>query len=212
MRATVIDVAAPLAEAEAGPWLQAAGEAELEAGVAVLNRALQDYRIAAADPRATPLDRRQAGIARVGFGPGEEVADGRWSHVRELPWLAPRRSRRRMLSPDARLAALLTGRDQALVAEELALRARLDLDSGRPRHGALQVLIALDAAIAELSADPAAPALDERLARLRDHRDPVAAAAQASLISEPDAPQRQALEQALGHIEAALRARSARSG
>jgi hypothetical protein len=212
-RATVIDVATPLStEQQATAWLQGAGEEHLADGIEVLNWALAAYRVAAADPALVPLDRRQAAAARVGFGAGEEVADGRWSEVRELQWRPPRRGRRRMLAPDARLAALLTGHDQALVGEELALRARADLDALRLRHGALQVLIALDAAIAELSAEPEAVALAQRLTELRGHRDPVAAAAQAALGGEIDAVARAAVEEALGRIEAAFRARAAARG
>ena len=61
-----------------------------------------------------------------------------------------------MLRPQARLAAVLNGRERPLACEELTLRARLDLDHGREREAALQVLVALDAALAELAADPQA--------------------------------------------------------
>ena len=64
-----------------------------------------------------------------------------------------------MLTPQARLAAVLSARERPLVCEELTLRARLDLDHGRGREAALQLLVALDAALAELQADPAADAL-----------------------------------------------------
>ncbi len=96
-----------------------------------------------------------------------------------------------------------------LATEELALRARLDLDEGRTREAALQVLVALDAALAELAADPAAPALVDRLEELRGLRDGVAAAARAALGPEPlGDPEREATQFALGRIEAALRARA----
>jgi hypothetical protein len=208
-RVTVIDVASPLAPADAAAWLAQAGEATLAEGLAVVNRALHAYRIAAADPNLVALDRRQALAARVGFGAGEEVADGRWSAVRELPWQAPARRRRRMLAPDGRLAGLLTGREREFVCEDLALRARSDLEAGRGRHAALQVVVALDAAIAELSADPVAEALTDRLTELRGMRDAVAAAAQAALSAEPDAEHLEGVRSALGRIEAALRARAA---
>ena len=72
---------------------------------------------------------------------------------------------------------MLNGRESALASEELALRARLDLDHGRYRETALQVLVALDAAIAELALDPTAGALAERLDELRDRREQTTAAA-----------------------------------
>ena len=61
-----------------------------------------------------------------------------------------------MLHPQARLAAVLGARERPLACEELALRARLDLDHGREREAALQLLVALDAALAELARGPAA--------------------------------------------------------
>ncbi len=211
-QATVIDVSEPLGDADAAAWLTAAGEAELERGLEVLNWALFAYRTAAADPHQQGLERRQALTARVGVGAGEEVADGRWSDARELPWEAPRRPRRRMLAPEGRLAAMLTGRDRPLVCEELALRARLDFRLDRSRHAALQVLVALDTAIAELSDDQSAGTLVERIAELRGFREAVAGAAQTALREPPDSDQVAAVEQALGRIEAALRARAAGRG
>ena len=205
-RVTIIDVASPLDQAAAAAWLAGAGEAELEAHLGVLNTVLYAHRVAAADPQLPMLERRQALAARLGVGAGEEVADGRYSQVRELPWQAPRRPRRRMLTPDGRLAAILTGRDRPLVCEELALRARADLDHERSRHAALQMLVALDAAIAELGSDPE---LADRVQELRTFRDPVGAAAQASLRGEPDAEGLAAVAGALARVEAALRARAA---
>jgi hypothetical protein len=184
MRATIIDVAQHLSAEQAAAWLAQAGEAELQRDLDVLNAVLDAHRLAAADPHLPTLARRQALAARVGFGAGEEVADGRCSDARELAWEAPRRPRRRMLTPEGRLAAILTGRDQPLVCEELVLRARLDLDRGRTRHVALQLLVALDAAIAELAGDPAAGA---RIPELRTFREPVGAAAQIALAAAPDA-------------------------
>ena len=73
----------------------------------------------------------------AGWGEGEQVADGRWLHARELPARAragaarARRDRSAALRPQERLAALLGGRSTALLCEELTLRARLDLDQGR---------------------------------------------------------------------------------
>src|SRR6202012_4015863 len=112
----------------AAAWLKAAAEADLADGLAVLNRALHAYRIATADPRARGGRRRDALVARIGYGAGEQVADGLWTDARELVDPGPRRRRLRMPAAQARLAALLTGRQVAPACEELALRARLDLD------------------------------------------------------------------------------------
>jgi hypothetical protein len=197
-RATVIDVGQPLPDAErAAAWLKEAGEAELAEGLAVLNRALHAHRIAAADPRAHGVGRADALVARVGFGAGEQVAHGQWTDARELRDPGPRRRRVRIPAAHGRLAALLTGRQLELACEELALRARLDLDEGRDREAALQVRIAFDAALAELPADPTASALDIRIEELR------------TLSATLDGADREVLSFALGRLEAALRARVA---
>ena len=101
---------------------------------------------------------------RVGYGDGEHVAEGRWDGAREL---APAdrgargaRGRSAALRPQERLAALLGGRDAVLACEELALRARSDVDAGRHREAALQLRATFEAALAELEPwreQPASP-------------------------------------------------------
>jgi hypothetical protein len=209
-RATVIDVGAPLSgPEEAAAWLKRAGEPELSDGLAVLNRALHAFRLAAADPHEHGVSRGDAILARLGYGDGEQVADGRWADARELVDAEPRRRRRRIPAAQARFAALLTGHHAGLACEELALRARLDLDEHRDREAALQIGIALDAALAELAADPTAPVLAERLQELRDLRAGVAALADQALQADLDADAREGLAHALARVEAALRARAA---
>jgi hypothetical protein len=206
----VIDVGDPLPGIDqADAWLKRAGEAELSDGLAVLNRALHAYRVAAADPFAREVRREDALVARLGYGAGEQVADGLWTDARELLDPAPRRHRRRIPLAQARFAALLTGRRTALACEELVLRARLDLDAGREREAALQVRIALDAALAELPADPVAPVLEERVRELRSLQPGVAAAAESALRGALAAPEHDAVTFAAGRLEAALRARDA---
>jgi hypothetical protein len=198
VRATIIDVGDPVPDpVRAATWLDRAGERELAAGLAVLNRALHAYRLAAADPFAHGVTRADALVARIGYGAGEEVADGKWTDARELIDPGPRRRRSRIPAAQARLAALLTGRERALSCEELALRARLDLEQGRDREASLQVRIAFEAALAELPADPAAPDLAARIEELR------------SLSGTLSGADRDQLSSALGRLEAALRARSA---
>ena len=197
-RATIVDVGDPLPDPErAAAWLNRAGEPELAGGLAVLNRALHAHRVATADPRSHGVGRSDALVARIGYGAGEEVADGKWTDARELIDPGPRRRRSRIPAAQARLAALLTGRERALACEELALRARLDLGENRDREAALQVRIAFDAALAELPADPAGHALAERIEELRTLSATIAGA-------DPEA-----LSVALGRLESALRARSA---
>ena len=57
---------------------------ELDQGIEVLNRALHAFRLVTADPYLHAVTRRQAIVARVGFGAGEQVADGLWTDAREL--------------------------------------------------------------------------------------------------------------------------------
>ena len=155
------------------------------------------------------MRRRDALVARLGYGAGEQVADGLWTDARELIDPGPRHRRLRVPAAQARLAALLTGRQIAPACEELTLRARLDLDEGRDREAALQLRIALDAALAELPRDPAEPALQERLDELRALHEGVVAAARRALDGEtPPAGDREAVAFALGRLEAALRARA----
>jgi hypothetical protein len=208
-RATIIDVGTPLSSREqARVWLAAAGEAELIAGLEVLNRALHAFRLVTADPHLHSVGRQRTLVARIGFGVGEQVADGLWTEARELPTGRGRQRRARVLEPQARLAAVLGGREPILACEELVLRARLDVDHGRDREAALQVLVALDAALAELASDRAAPALQDRLVELRAQRAPAGVAGQAALAGPLSTAERETVVFTLSRIEAALRARA----
>ncbi len=211
-RATIITVDRTFENREeAERWLAGAGEDELSEDVAVLNRALHAFRLVVADPYLHPVGRHQAIVARIGFGVGDEVSEGRWTEARVLTTPERRSRRSKVLQPQVRLAALLSRREQPLACEELALRARLDLDHDRDREAALQILVALDAAIAELSVDPTAHVLSDRLDELRELRDPVAVAGQAALEGALDPADRDEIELALERIEAALRARAVAS-
>jgi hypothetical protein len=211
-RATVIDVVEPFAaEADAERWLRAAGEEQLADQLAILNRALQLFRLATADPDLHPIGRRQALVARLGYGAGEQVADGRWRQARELRAPAGRPRRARVLEPQARLAALLGARERELACEELILRARVDVDHERRREAALQLLVALDAALAELPRDPAAALLADRLAELAGRRDLTAAAAAQALDGRLSEQAVADLTLTLERLEAVLRARTVAS-
>ncbi|WP_205697304.1 hypothetical protein [Conexibacter sp. SYSU D00693] len=209
-RATVID-ARPV-EGEAEAWLAKQDlDDRAEEGIAVLNDVLQAHRIAAADPFVREVSREQAIVVRVGAGVGDDVAHGRWSVAKELPRAAPRKLARRTaaLRPQERLAALLGGRDVALACEELVLRARLDVDRGRHREAALQLRVALEAAIAELEPWASTTDLSARLAELREGRGAVGAAANMALQGGLDEATILEVERLVGRTEAALRARTA---
>ncbi len=211
-RATVISVAEPFgAKADGHRWLRAAGEEQLAADLSTLNRALHAFRLIAADPHVHPIARTRVLVARIGFGDGEQVADGRWSAAVELMPPVARTRRSTAVEPQALLAAALRGREPALACAELALRARLDLDAGRDRLAALELRAALDAALTELPEDRAAGALEARLQDLLRRRDVVAELAERALAGELGDSDREAIAVTLGRLEAALRARAAAS-
>jgi hypothetical protein len=212
-RATLVDTTALNGRETAERWLAAAALAQIAAdGVARLNRVLHAHRIATADPFAHEVALAQALVVRIGYGSGEHVADGRWDSARELPrerTAGALRPGRAALRPQERLAALLAGRDAALACEELALRARSDLDAGRVREAALQLHAALEAAIAELEPWRDAAKLSRRLDELRERSAPVGAVAAAALQAGLDEDQIEIVRIGLERLEAALRARTA---
>jgi hypothetical protein len=214
-RATVVDTAA--VDDEAGRrWLEAATagsgrDAAVAEGLRWLNFALRAHRAAAADPGVHDVTAEQALVVRLGYGAGFEVADGAWSAAREVGDRrgAPARpSRRDALRPQERLAALLAGRDAVLACEEMVLRARIDLAGARPREAALQAHLAVEAAVAELAAFRAEPAVAERLPAVHAAREPLAAAANEALQGGPSEATMAAVEAGLRAVEAALRARA----
>jgi hypothetical protein len=207
-RATIIG-ADPLTDrTSAQSWLRGAGEDDLAIGLLALNRMLSAFRRIAADPYVVMVGRDQLIAARIGYGVGEQVADGRWEQARELPGADRSRRRARVLAPQARLAAALGARQTTLVCEELVLRARLDLDQERPREASLQLLVTLDAAVAELGREPEALGLSERVAELRERRERVAVTAQAALGAVPSPAQLEVVRSTVERLEAALRARA----
>jgi hypothetical protein len=196
--------------ADAVAWLERlraeADALEAEAGDAVgeLNAVLRAHRAAAVDPYVREVTLEQALVVRVGYGEGEQVADGRFAAALELPRERRRRVKRRVeLEPQERLAAILGGHEPLLACEDLVLRARLDLDARRPREAALQARIALEALLAEV--DPEAGG--EVLRELAAERALVAEAANAALDGEPAPELAAAVERAVKRMETALRRR-----
>lgn len=209
--ATLVTAAPLPGEDEAHAWLESADvEAEVRAAVDVLNRVLHAERLVRADPYVREITAAQAVALRVGIGRGEEVAEGHWTDARALaPTAFAGRTRESALRPQERFAAVLAGRDVALAAEELTLRARLDLDRGRTREAALQLRIALEAALAELQAWSHHEDVASRLTALRGDREAVASAANRALEGGLDARQIEAVTEILGRVEATLAARTA---
>ena len=211
-RATVVDTVRVDDDA-ARKWLRAAGDDEVADGLKHLNEALAAHRAAAADPAVREVGTADALVTRVGYGEGDQVADGRWDDAREVPApkeSATRRARREAaLRPQERLAAILSGRDVVLACETLAIRARSDLDHGHVREAALQAHLALEAAVAELQAWRELRDLEERLGDLDAQRDALAAAANEALAGGLTDGTVETVRAGLERVEAALRARSA---
>jgi hypothetical protein len=197
-RATVVRAVAFGSDHEASAWLAELRadkerlDAELAGALAMLNRALRSHRAATADPYVAEVSFERALVARVGYGRGETVAEGRFAEALELPRPGARGVKRSMEAPEERFAALLGARERQLVAEDLVLRARADLNAERPREAALQARVALEALIAELGV-------------LAGLRDTVGAAANAALVGDLDDSSVQALTEAIKEMEGALR-------
>lgn len=220
-RATVIDPEAVASDAQAQAWLRALEpERETLAATDVLGRVLHAYRIATADPYIHEPSPARAVAIRAGWGEGEQVADGHWRQALALPWRGPRARRRvAALRPQERLSVLLSAREEPLLCEELALRARRDLDQGRLAHARVELQSAFAAALAELDGE-ARPDLAPRVAELRELSASIAPPAdhEALLAATPNAPREreahrvpdeQSVRHALERLEAALRARTA---
>jgi hypothetical protein len=194
-RATIVS-ASPLASPAA--WLADLDlDAEVESGLGVLNRALRAHRAATADPYVAEVSRERAVVVRIGYGSGDEVADGRFGEAVELPRVSGGRVKRSMEAPEERFAALLGGREEIHPAEELVLRARADLNAGRPAEAALQCRVAIEALVALLKDST----------EVEQHRDAVATAANEALRGPIAAGSAAALEDAVTAMERALKRR-----
>ena len=147
-RVTVVD-ATPLAdEDEAKQWLtQMRDRDDADRHVADslrhANRIVAAHRIAAADPYESELAASAAHRIRLGYGSGEQVADGLWTAARQVH---PESTRKRSaLDPDRVMAETLSGKRPRHDSDDLLLRARLDLDQGRERQALLQARAAAQA-------------------------------------------------------------------
>jgi len=202
-RATVVHSTAFGSDSEATTWLsEMDGDEEVAGALRVLNRALHAHRVATADAYVTEVSPERALVVRVGYGSGEDLADGRFSECVELPHSGPRRARRSMEAPEERFAALLGGREEVLPAEELVLRARADLNAGRLAEAALQARVAIEALLA---AGLASPDSGPAGASLAGHREAIASAANAALRGDLPGDSSATLEEAVSAMELALK-------
>lgn len=184
-RVTVID-ADPLDAPDPDAWLaEHDADDAVDDALAVVRRLAHVNAIAGGEARPRPLRWRDLTRAVLAYGSGYEGADGTWSSHRTVtvPADEPHRVRRsgRGLGNEERLADLLSGRDPVLAAERLSLRVQHDLDAEHFREAALQLRIAVEAAIAELEPWREAPHVDAALTELRGTRGAVAEAATAAV-------------------------------
>lgn len=218
-RVTAIRAFAPFADAaEARRWLDEAAEAQdtidvlVGDGIELLNRALHIRAVAGADPHPQHLVPERAVAVRLGYGSGEETAEGEFSEAREVDVWATGASRRRRrqeeLAPQERVAAVLAGRERIDLCETLLLRARADLDAGREREAALQLRIGLEALRAELPSGAVEdPGHERDLAALAERGEEPAALAEAALAGELSREQTAATGELLAIAERILRRR-----
>jgi hypothetical protein len=213
-RVTVVDPVSLSAEHQARAWLEDLDASRyVQGGADVVNRVIQLHRIASADPYVREVSPAQAIVIRAGWGEGEQVADGRWLHARELrPPDSGRpggsKARTAALRPQERLAAMLGARNDSLLCEELVLRARLDLDHGRLELAALELQGALRTAVEELAREQRQD-LALRLAELEQLQAGVHEQAGRALDRGETLPDEEVVRHALERLEAALRARTA---
>lgn len=217
-RVTAIRASYPFHEASAAArWLDEVCEAEdtvevlAEEAVAPLNHALHAHAVAAANPRGRELAPDQAERVLIGFGSGEETADGRFTDARHVD-LAPRSSSRRHrreeeLRPQERVAAILRGRERLDACETLLLRARADLDAGRDREAALQLRVGLEALLVELEGAVDDPGHEEDMAALSRRGKAMSGLAGAAVREGLSAEQRRQVEELLEISERILRRR-----
>jgi hypothetical protein len=199
-------------EDQARDWLERCRPTEEERrsvvadAIAVVNRAIQAHRIAAADPFVREVSRRDAARTRVGYGSGDDLVHGRWVNAYELPPVRREGGRRReMLAPQEQVAGVLGGKSRVWPSEDLALRARLDLDHGRPAQAALQLEAALAALESERGEDRASVA--DAIAAALANRARVREAAATCLEGDPPPAEVETIAEALALVERALRRR-----
>lgn len=217
-RATLVRAFDPFAAIEeAEDWLDRATASEeaidelLADAIVVLNRTFHIQAVASGDPRIQVLAPERTVAARLGYGSGEEVADGAFSAAREVDPRASgapaRMHRDRELRPQERLAAVLGEREALDACETLLLRARGDLDAGRPREAALQLRVGLEALLVELRGALKDPDHERDMAALEASRSTAGDLANAALADTLDDAQSAGLAELLGLCERVLRRR-----
>jgi len=184
-----------------------AAEASVVGGLRAANAVLRAHRVATHDPYGHEIGREAALAARVGYGTGEGLAEGRWDEAVEVPHPERRERRAQALRPQERLAAVLAGRERIDACETLLLRARADVEQGRTREAALQLRAGLEALLTEIPADGAEGDQARDLAVLQERFARIAATAREALGGELDPERASQVADTLGVCERVLRRR-----
>jgi hypothetical protein len=159
---TTLTVITPEDVGDAEAWLagvradDATIDATIAAALELVNGAIHAHRAAVGDPSIPDVAAEAALAVRIGFGTGEDLADGRFTEAVEIPASERRLRRTEALRPTERVAGVLAGRESVAACELLLLRARADLDAGRAREGALQLRSGVAAMLAERASFDAA--------------------------------------------------------
>jgi hypothetical protein len=163
---------------EAVRWVQACREDPalqvtwVAAALELVNRAIRAHRASCGDPYFTELNATDPRVVRIGYGSAHEVSRGRWQTAFVVePRSAPKLGQAQRTAPSEVVAAALAGRPISLQADELVLRALLDLDQDRIACAALQLHAAARMLAAELGPDGGSDleALGARLGELTRH-------------------------------------------
>ncbi len=181
-------------------------ESRVAAGLRAVNAVLRAQRVATADPYGHEIGREAVLIARVGYGSGDGLAEGRWEEAVEVALPARRRRRAEALRPQERVAAVLAGREPIDVCETLLLRARADLDQGRPREAAIQLRGGLEALLAEVPGEAGSDQAED-LAALRERLAGTVEVAGAAVAGELDPERNAEIAETLAICERVLRRR-----
>lgn len=207
---TTLTVITPTELGDAEAWLGQIRDdddeidALIAAALELVNGAIHAHRAAVGDSSIPDVAAEAALAVRIGFGTGEDLADGHFTEAVEIPASERRRRRVEALRPTERVASVLAGRESVATCELLLLRARSDLDAGRAREGALQLRSGVAAMLAErdgFRADGQAADLEALMGSL----DAIAAAADGALSGEPSAEHVEVISAALAIAERVLR-------
>ena len=146
-------------ESEAREWLARLEDDEFiqalfDETLASIDRALAAEAAATGRPYAQSPALDQILAAKIGFGDGDHVADGRFTEAFEVDarggTASPRRELIGRTRPLARIAAILGEKDRAAACEFLVPRVRADLDAGRVLAAGLAIETAARATVVEL--------------------------------------------------------------